>query len=338
MQQTPASKIAQSPNNRRPFQRLDEWYQANPNARPGEFDPMGVHAERRRQVQNGLGDTQDRNRLLSEQLWGNFLGQVNGMMQPQQPSPQPMAPPPVQENNTPQQSQGGSWLQGIQDFLTPLLESFGGRREGAMQQPTSPQAVADAEMFFPKGTGQQQPVSMPQQSQPQQPQQQGLNLSQLFQEFVPQYSVDPTLSRAFNGSAFANVQPQFTPDPTLVNAFNAAKKPGFAEVQPQYTVDPTLQSAFNQPQAPVVNVQSPAANDTMTSFEDFLARRGQESFKHKQKLNAQGQQAAMLSDVALGQQIQGQQAPVSVPAWQQGTGLGFLNELFQKLNRNYYGQ
>jgi hypothetical protein len=123
MQQAPGSKIAQSNNNSARWgSGLDGWYQKNTMARPGEYDPMGTQAERRRQVQYGTQDTQDRNRLLQEQLWGNFLGKTNDMLSGGrgQGGFQQQGQPQVQENNSPGQG-GMGGLQGQMDQLMRML-------------------------------------------------------------------------------------------------------------------------------------------------------------------------------------------------------------------------
>jgi hypothetical protein len=121
MQQRPASKIAQGGGNSRWAPGLQGLYENNPQMRPGEYDPMGVQAERRRQVQYGTQDTQDRNRLLQEQLWGNFLGKTNDMLNGRgQGGFQQQGQPQVGENNSPGQA-GMSGLQGQMDQLMRML-------------------------------------------------------------------------------------------------------------------------------------------------------------------------------------------------------------------------
>lgn len=124
--QRPASKISQAG----PMQGrwgsggLASWYEQNPYARTGEFDPNGTMAGRRRSVDIARGDTQGRNALMEDELYAQFLGNMMGAMRGQQPSPG------VGLNNSNEQGNGGfGYMGGI----------GGGESGGAITPVTKPQ-------------------------------------------------------------------------------------------------------------------------------------------------------------------------------------------------------
>jgi hypothetical protein len=62
----PRGKIAESPKNRKPGERLNEFYAMNPNMRSGEFDPSGAKAQGRANFQTWQSDQMQKLRGYDE--------------------------------------------------------------------------------------------------------------------------------------------------------------------------------------------------------------------------------------------------------------------------------
>ncbi len=136
-----------------PTPGLDAWHQMNPDARVGEFDPMGTKVARRRGLRGATLDAQGQNELVGELVWGDFLdrlrGNIRGQGGNQNPSGSPTGQPQGQPSPNPSPSGAGTNVQ--PGFLNSLMSGYNDYQESQKKQ------NGLGPVLGPRGQGQSQP-------------------------------------------------------------------------------------------------------------------------------------------------------------------------------------